>query len=162
MIETIISAVTASVIVNGILLFLIKEWLITRLKASIEAEYKKQHELFIRELDRKEKVEIISDLLAEWIRYPNGENLANEYRTNLNRLSFKCTLWLPPKLSKELAQALQRQDNAKNIFEILLMARKELIDDEELTAAHVTYWGVEKETQKDTNETSNKTLERNS
>jgi hypothetical protein len=155
MIETVISAVTASIIANGILLFLIKEWLTTRLKASIQAEYKQQHELFIRELDRKEKVEIISDLLAEWIKYPSGENLPNEYRTNLNKLSFKCTLWLPPKLSKELAQALQLQENAKNIFEILLMARKELIDDEELTAEHVTYWGIEKETQKDT-KTSNK------
>mgnify|MGYP005991065773 CR=1 FL=1 len=147
MFEIILSAVTASVVVNGIIVYTLKEWFATRLKYSIESEYRKQHELFTRELDRKEKVGLISELLAEWIRYPAGENLDNEYRTNLNKLSFECTLWLSPKLSKELALALQRKDEAKSIFEILIMARKELIGDQEIGTEHVTYWGQEKETQ---------------
>ena len=147
MLETVLSAVTASVIVNAIIIFLLKEWFTARLKASIDAEYKKQHELFSRELDKKEKVEIASELLAEWIRVPAGENLTREYRTNLNKLSFKCSLWLPPNLSKELAKKLQKKDDAKSIFEILLMARNELMDDKELSTEHVTYWGANKETQ---------------
>ena len=154
MLESVLSAIFASVLVNGFILYLLKEWLATRLKSSIEAEYKKQHELFTRELDRKEKVELVSELLAEWIKVPAGENLEREYRTNLNKLSFQCTLWLPPKLSKELSLALQRNNDAKSIFDILLMARKELIDDQDIGTEHITYWGVDRETQKEQQQAS--------
>lgn len=143
-------SVTASIIVNGVILFLLKTWITSRLTRSIEFEYKKQHEVFIRNLDRKDKIEIVSELLSEWAKYPPGENLDKEHRTKLNRLSFECTLWLSPKLSKALSSTLQREDGAPTIFDILKMARKELRNDsssEDINVEHMTYWGVEKETQ---------------
>ncbi len=133
-------------ILIALFVFALKEWL----KSSINAEYKKQHEIFTRELDRKNKIEIVSELLAEWIKNNQKTNMSSEYRTKLNRLSFESTLWLPPSLSKELAKTLQLEANAKNIFEILIMARKELIDDkEELTPKDITFWGFEHETKYD-------------
>ena len=152
--ETIFTAIGASVLVNGSIIWLLKGWVTARLKASIDSEYKRQHELFTRKLDRIEKVEIVSDLLAEWIRYPPSENMSREDRTRLNKLSFKSSLWLRPELSKELAKVLQNKKDSKSIFEILLMARKDLIDDEEIGPKHVTIWGAEHETKADSADAS--------
>ncbi len=145
MTEAIISAVSASVLVNAGILWLLKGWVSARLKASIDAEYEQQHELFVRNLDRKEKVEIISDLFAVWIKVPPGEPMSREHRTKLNQLSFKCSLWLPPALSKEVSKSLQGKEGRKTIFQLLLLARKELIDDEEIGPEHVTFWGADQE-----------------
>ena len=93
MYEIIFSAITASVIANGVIIYCLKSWFTARIKSSIEAEYKIQHELFSRELDKKEKVELVSEVLAEFLRTQEGEGMTKEERTNLNKLSFKCSLW---------------------------------------------------------------------
>ncbi len=141
MLETIIYSTVTSSVFMALIVFL--------LESSINARYKKQHEVFIRELDRKNKIEIVSELLAEWIKNKPKANMTPEYRTKLNRLSFESTLWLSPSLSKELSKTLQLKDKAKTIFEILIMARKELIDDKELTPEDITFWDFKHESKYD-------------
>jgi hypothetical protein len=149
MVEEILTAVLSSVATTAILVFLGKTWLETRLKSSIEHEYKKQFELFARELDRKEKVELVADLMAEYLKVPAGETVTREQRFLLTKLSFKSSLWLPAELSIELSKRLQNSPTAKTHAEILLMARKSLIGDESLRAEHITHWGTNLETKGD-------------
>lgn len=140
-----LSGLLVTSVTFALIVFLVKEWL----KSSINAGYKKQHEVFIRDINRKNKIEIVSELLAEWIKNKPETNMSPEYRTRLNRLSFESTLWLSPSLSKELAKTLQLKNDAKNIFEILIMARKELIDDKELTPEDITFWDFKYESKYD-------------
>jgi hypothetical protein len=127
---------------GGVIVFLLKAWIEARVKSSIEHEYSQKLEVFRRELDQKQKVELMSELLAEWIAIPRGEPIPREKRTLLNRLSFQAALWLPPELAIELSKTIQLQPNAKSIFEIILLGRKVLTGDESLTPAHVTFWNA--------------------
>lgn len=126
-------------------IFLLKTWLTARITHSIKNEYDRQLEVYKRELDRKQKIELVSELLAEWIKYPNGEAMPKDHRTKLNNLSFQACLWLPSDLAKELNKALQLRKDAKTIFEILLLARKLILDDENLPLDLTTYWGIDSE-----------------
>jgi hypothetical protein len=140
MFQIIITAVISSGITSVILGFLVKTWVEARIKASVEHEYKKQFELFSRGLDRKEKIELVAELIAEYLKIPKGEKMPREQRILLNKLSFKATLWLPPDLAVELSKRLQNKPDAKAPFELILMARKELIGDASLELNHVTFW----------------------
>jgi hypothetical protein len=111
-----------------------------RIRASIEHEYQKQFALFQRELDQKLKVELVADLLAEYMRTPQGDTMTREQRTQLNKLSFQASLWLPAELAMELSRRLQNQPEAKSPFELVLVARRLLIDDTSLGPEHVTFW----------------------
>jgi hypothetical protein len=126
--------------------FLGKTWFQAKVKASIQHEYKKQFELFSRKLDQKDKVELVAELLAEYLKTPQGETMEREQRIILNKLSFQASLWLPSALAIELAKRLQNRKDAKSPFELVLMARKELINDSSIEVEHVTWWNFEKET----------------
>ena len=63
MVETVISSIVASAVTTTILAYLAKSWFETRLRASVEHEYKKQFELFQRELNQRQKVELVAELL---------------------------------------------------------------------------------------------------
>lgn len=129
--------------------FLLRVWLVARITNSIKSEYDRQLEVYKRTLDRKQKIELVSELLAEWIKHPKGEVIPKEQRTKLNKLSFQATLWLPTELAVELSKALQNQLGAKSIFEILLLARKLLLEDNSLSVDSVTFWKPELEQQGD-------------
>jgi len=136
--------------VGGIVaVFLLRTWLAARITNSIKSEYDRQLEVYKRELDRKQKIELVSELLAEWIKHPKGEPVPKEQRTKLNKLSFQASLWLPKELAVELNKALQIRPDAKSIFEILLLARKQLLGDDSLTTDSVTFWKPELEQQGD-------------
>lgn len=126
-------------------LFLLRTWLTARITNSIKSEYDRQLEVYKRELDRKQKIELVAELLAEWIKHPNGEQIPKDQRTKLNKLSFQASLWLPKELAVELNKALQLRPDAKSIFDILLFARSHLLGDEALTADLVTFWKPELE-----------------
>ena len=140
MLETVLTAIVSSGIAAVVIGFLAKSWIEARVKSSIEHEYKKQFALFSRDLDRKDKIELVAHLLAEFIKIPQGEQLPRDQRILLNKLSFMSTIWLPPTLAIEVSKRLQNQPNAKNVFELMLMARKDLLGDESLTVEHVTVW----------------------
>ena len=145
MIEIISSSILASFCTVVILAFLGRTWLEARLKSSIEHEYKKQFELFQRELDQKQKVELVAELLAEYFKTPYGETVPREQRTLLNTLSFKASLWLPGELAIELGKILQNTNDAKSPFELILIARRLLIGDASISVSDITYWDATKE-----------------
>ncbi|MDU7781552.1 MAG: hypothetical protein E7J86_21240 [Aeromonas caviae] len=96
----IIAIVTSlsTVSVLGAIAFILRSWLIERLKASIKHEY----DLKVIEIERQKEIrlkgEIVADLLAQWIR-KNGKLDYHE----LNRLSFQAFIWLPKGLAEELS-----------------------------------------------------------
>ncbi|MBK1681721.1 hypothetical protein [Rhodocyclus tenuis] len=126
-------------------LFVLKNWLTARINNSIKSEYDRQLELYKRELDRKQKIDLVAELLAEWIKHPYGEPIPKDQRTKLNKLSFQASLWLPKELAVELNKTLQHRPDSKSIFDILLFARNQLLGDEYLTADVVTFWKPELE-----------------
>jgi hypothetical protein len=60
--------------------------------------------------------------------------------TDLNKLSFKTTLWLPAEVAIELSKRLQNKPDAKSPFDLVLMARRVHSEDTSLKPEHVTYW----------------------
>ena len=91
--------------------------------------------------DKRQKIAIVSQMLADWISSPkNLEQLTAEQRNALNRLSFEAALWLPSELVIALNKRLRNQSDAKSTGELLLLARKELTGDSSLKSGHVTYW----------------------
>ncbi len=144
--EAIVAALLSSAITITVVGLLGKSWLEARLKASIDHEYKKQFEIFTRELNRKEKVELVAELVAEYMKTPYGEKLDREQRLLLNKLSFKANLWLPGELAKELGKRLQNKKDAKSPFELILVARKLLIGEEGITQDDITWWEPGQET----------------
>ena len=149
MIENIVSSILVSFITVAALGFLGRTWIEARLKASIEHEYKKQFELFQRELDQRQKVELVAELLAEYARIPYGETVPREQRTLLNKLSFQASLWLPSELAIELGKRLQNKPGAKSPFDLILIARRLLIGDTSITVGDVTWWEFSKEQRPD-------------
>lgn len=141
----IVVALIAGAASGSAVAFLLKTWIEARLKASIQHEYNERLELFKRQLDERNKIALVSDLLAQWIAIPRGTALPKENRTELNRLSFEASIWLPPELAIELSRTLQLQPSAKSIFDLLLLARKQLTGDASLKPEHVTFWSHELE-----------------
>lgn len=145
MLEVILAALASGGVSAGIVVFLARGWVEAKIKASIEHEYQKQLVLFQQELERKQKVALVAELVAEFIKIPQGEALPREQRHLLNKLSFQATLWLPRELAVELSKRLQNKPDAKSAFEIILLARKLLTDDVSLAPEHVTFWRPELE-----------------
>lgn len=145
MFEAVISSVIASTLAFSIVVFMARKWIEARLKSSIEFEYKKQFELFQRQLDRQKKIELVAELMAEFIKIPAGEPLPRDHRHLLNKLSFQASLWLPSDLAIQLSKRLQNQPDAKSPFELILLARQQLTDDAPLQLNDVTFWKAELE-----------------
>ena len=130
-------SVSGSVVSIAMLILILKNWFITRLQLSVKAEYDRQTEVYKRDLDRKEKVEMVAELLAEWIQ---TETVTDEQRLILNKLSFKSALWLERDLVVELSKCLQLKPDAKSTFDIVLFARKKLLGVSDLEISDITYW----------------------
>jgi hypothetical protein len=146
-IETFLAAIAGTSIAGAIVAFLAKTWIEMRLKESIKHEYDQKLEQFKQELEasylEKQKIELVSELIAEWMANPPGEIFSKEYRTRLNRLSFQASLWLPTELAIELSKRLQNKPDAKTSWELILVARRLLTGDSSLGVEHVTFWGLE-------------------
>lgn len=118
--------------------FLAKSWIEARVISSIQHEYDQR-------LEKYKKVELVAELFAEWIAIPKGEVVPKERRTRMNQLSFAAAIWLPPSLVVQMSKVLQNKPDALSYFNVLLLARKELLGDEALTPEHITYWGADLE-----------------
>lgn len=145
MFESVLSSVLTTLATVSVFAFLGKSWIQARLKASIEQEYKKQFEFFKRELDQKQKVELVAELLAEYMKTPYGEPVTRDQRTLLNTLSLQASLWLPSELAIELSKRLQNKSDAKGAHDLILLARRELTGDASISGEHVTLWDIERE-----------------
>lgn len=116
----IIAIVTSisTVSVLGVIAYVLRSWLIERLKASIQHEY----DLKMLEIERQKEIrlkgEVVAELLAQWIR----KNGALDYR-ELNRLSFQAFIWLPKGLAEELSNSLAHKPGSQDVRELIKNVR---------------------------------------
>lgn len=108
LIATISSVSTISIL--AIIGYIFREWFKTRLKASIKHEY----DLKILEVQRQKEIrlkgEIVSELLAQWIR---KDETIDYYE--LNKLSFQAFIWLPKEIAEELSNSLAHEPGAQDL-----------------------------------------------
>lgn len=131
-ISSILGSVSTIGIVSGIAYFC-RKWLLERVKAAIKHEY----DLKILEIESQKEIrlkgEIVSELLAEWIR--NEGNL--DYNL-LNKLSFQAYIWLPKDLAEDLSNALAHKNGCKDVRLLLKDIRTYLQgEDDGLESKHV-------------------------
>jgi len=105
----IISSVS-TISILGLVGYIFRSWITERLKASIKHEY----DLKILEVQRQKEIrlksEIVSELLAQWIR-KNGKLDYHE----LNKLSFQAFIWLPKDIAEELSNSLAHKPGAQDL-----------------------------------------------
>lgn len=110
----------------GIVAYLCKTWLITKLRGAIKFDY----DLKMLEVESQKEIrlkgEIVAELLAEWIR--NNGNL--DYH-QLNKLSFQAFLWLPKDLAKELSNSLDRKPGSLDVRQLIKNIRTYLQDEDD-------------------------------
>lgn len=98
----------------GLVAYVLRSWLIERLKASIKHEY----DLRMLEIERQKEIrlksEVVAELLAQWIR----KNGALDYH-ELNRLSFQAFIWLPEGLAEELSNCLAHKPGAQDLRQLV-------------------------------------------
>jgi len=140
------SIITAFVAGGGgaaLVVYLLKAWFEARLTASIQLEnsrqleklkheYGRSLEVFKEQIEAKQKIELVAEILSLWLAYPPGEPVSKEHRSTMNKLMFAATLWLPTPLVEELNKVLQHSSDAKSLFQVLLLARRELNSDTSL------------------------------
>jgi hypothetical protein len=142
---TVIAALTGTTVAAAILAWLLSKWLGVRIESSIKYEYDRLKADRENDLKRRERAQLIAELLAEWLATGNGAPMTQAQRTKLNRLSFECTLWLPEDVAKELSRVLQHDPQAPNRFDLLLKVRALLSGPHSLTVKHITQWDSSKE-----------------
>lgn len=125
-IQTFISAIIGSistVVILGFVGYILRSWIIERLKASIKHEY----DLKMLEVERQREIrlksEIVADLLAQWIR-KSGRLDYHE----LNRLSFQAFIWLPKNLAEKLSNSLSHKSASPDLRDLIKEIRTYLQD----------------------------------
>lgn len=127
--QTFISAIIGSistVAILGVVGYLLRSWIIERLKASIKHEY----DLKMLEVERQREIrlkgEIVAELLAQWIR-KNG----TLYYHELNRLSFQAFIWLPKDLAEKLSNSLSHKPGSQNLRDLIKEIRTYLQEEDD-------------------------------
>lgn len=142
---TVLVTLTGTGIAATVLAWLLGKWVGARIDSSIKAEYdrlKLQEEIDQR---RREKAQLVAELLAEWMSTPLDGAMSPEQRKQINRLSFEATLWLPEEIAIDLSKVLQHDPSAGNQFDLLLRVRSILSGQHNLTVRHVTQWARDRE-----------------
>lgn len=111
----------STVTILGFVAYILRSWLLERLKASIKHEYDLKKLEIERQKEIRLKGEVVSDLLAQWIR-KNGKLDYHE----LNKLSFQAFLWLPKELAEELSTSLAHKSGAKDLRMLIKKLRTHL------------------------------------
>jgi hypothetical protein len=107
LLQFIVAAFTGATLTGAVITWLLSKWLGTRIEASIRHEYDKPKVDYDNENKRRERAQLVAELLAEWMASTGTGPMTNAQRTKLNRLSFEATLWLPESISHELSRVLQ-------------------------------------------------------
>ena len=139
---TVLTSVLSTTSVIAVLAFVLGKTFETHLKARYDkrlADYENQQEI-------ARKVEMMADILANWIAYPPGTPIPKEHRVLLNRLIFTSTMWLRAEYVKELNRELSANAGVETIlFRLLLLARKELTGDDSLQETDLVLFPYELE-----------------
>ena len=106
-------------------LWLCKNWFLTRLTESIKHDYSMKLEEYKYNIEIRRKAEQVAKLLALWIERPLE-------REELNRLTFECFLWLPDDIAQDLSKLFnyQEEDNI-TIRSVLFKIRQHLLKESE-------------------------------
>lgn len=134
----------AELAASGLLLvalaWLLNKWLSKRIETSIQAEYDKKKFLWEVDQRRREKAQLVAELLAEAGAHATNPQLSRDERRRLNKLSYEASLWLPEDIARELSKVLQHDPEAMNPHDLLLRVREELSGKHSLNADDVTVW----------------------
>lgn len=115
--------VLTTTILSSILTFLSTIWIKWRLENSIKHEYDKKIEDYKNDIEKRNKAEQISELLSEWLSFPDSQK-------ELNKLSINLFLWLPDNLIIDLSNLLSHsQTNPVDIRDFIFNIRKYLNSD---------------------------------
>ncbi len=145
LIAEIITVLVGTGVAATLIVWLAGKWIGSRIDSSIKHEYDKRKIEYESELRRRERAQLVAELLAEWMSTLPDDAMSPDQRKKLNRLSFEATLWLPEEIATELSQVLQHDPRAPNMFDLLLRVRTHLSGSHQLTVWNVTQWEREKE-----------------
>jgi len=109
----------------GVAAFLARNWLLARLKLSLQ----KEHSKFIEELQWERKAREQAEKVAEYMalaRQLKKKSTEEEYR-KANRLSWELAMWLPEEIYKETVQAIANPSEETNELSAVIGVRKLLL-----------------------------------
>ncbi|HBT87896.1 hypothetical protein [Desulfobacter sp.] len=116
----------STVSIIGFVAYILRSWIIERLKASIKHEYDLKMLEVQRQKEIRLKSEIVAELLAQLIR-KNG----NLDYYELNKLSFQAFIWLPKDLSEKLSNFLSPKPGANDLRALIKDIRTYLQDEDD-------------------------------
>lgn len=125
---SITSTLTTTVLISG-LLYLCRNWLLERLKASIRHEYNIKLENYKSDISRREKAALIAELVAEWTH-------PRESTKRLNQLLWELSLYLPSAFVKDLNATISKEADCKPINDVLVNIRDYLLDGKDPIEPH--------------------------
>ncbi|MFX4252025.1 hypothetical protein ACOL21_04170 [Aliarcobacter butzleri] len=130
LIESIFYNILSIFISSGIIAFIIKNFIKTKIEQSIKHAYDKKLEEFKQEQLIRYKAEVVAELFAEWLDRP-------EDNKRLNQLTFQAFLWLPDDICNDLNEVLTHTTNDKTFRNIIHKTRKHLLKETNLDALKV-------------------------
>lgn len=115
---------TAIFLIQAILIFIGRNWIIHKISNNIKFGYDKSLENYKNELLVKQKSELISELISEWISKPTEQK-------KLNNLCFQAFLWLPKSIAEDLSNLLSHKPESKDVRHIIAIVRIHLLGEKE-------------------------------
>ncbi len=136
--------------------FLLKEWIATRLKESISADYKKEFELFKQQITweekRKQQAAQVADLLSFFLAASYDKNIdRNLHRHELQKKYWELALWLDAPILRAINDALNHPSAPiPHIYKALLAVRQLLVaKDDTISPEELFRWDPKPWTEKD-------------
>ncbi len=112
----------------GAAAYLARNWLLARLKLSLQ----KEHSEFLEELQWERKAREQAEKVAEYLalaRQLKKDSSEEEYR-KANQLSWELAMWLPEETYKETAQAIINPSKKNNELSVVIGVRKLLLKEQ--------------------------------
>ncbi|HDM8059293.1 hypothetical protein [Vibrio harveyi] len=122
----IISSLSTTVLL-GLTAYLAKNWLLERLKTSLQ----KEHSKFLEELQWETKVREQAEKVAEYLalaRQLNEKSTKEEF-VKANQLSWQLAMWLPEDVYKETVSAIANPNVDTNELSAVIRVRSLLLKD---------------------------------
>jgi hypothetical protein len=134
-------------VATGALAFLLKEWMSTRIKESIGAEYKKALELFKQQITwedkRKQQAAEIAELFSLWMQanYDKKKDV-NLIRYELQKKYWELALWLDAPVLQAVHDALKSASNPGLFHKKALIAVRRLYvgSDDPIRPEELFHW----------------------
>lgn len=116
--------------------FISKKWIEARIQHSIKHEYDLKIERLREAALTKAKAELVAELFAEWLSYPDDQR-------RLNQLTLEAFLWMPEDILHDLSNLLAKKPGAPSIRELVIRVRSHLLGASTLPAHEVILFSQE-------------------